>query len=106
MTTATQPVTYTSAEVCRQTGLTYRQLHHYCQRRYLRPQRLIRNSGTLVFDGGTGFDFVFPPAEVEVARMMARLVRLGVTAQKAALVARHPIARAMWKADILRTVNT
>jgi hypothetical protein len=101
MTTATHPATFTSAQVCRQTGLSYRQLHHYCLRGYLRPQRLIRSSGKLVFDGGTGHDFVFPQAELDIARMMARLVALGVTAGCAAVVARDPQQRWRWLADVM-----
>jgi DNA-binding transcriptional MerR regulator len=92
MTTATQPATYSSAEVCRQTGLTYRQLDQWTNHRYLRP--------TQPTGHGTGHNRIFDQAETDVARMMARLVALGVTAQQAARVARDPQQRVRWLADI------
>jgi DNA-binding transcriptional MerR regulator len=96
MTTVTHPATFTSAEVCRQTGLTYRQLDRWTSQRYLRPEQPTGH--------GSGHAYVWTHAELDVARMMARLVALGVTAQQAAKVARDPIDRWLWFAGIRRVV--
>jgi DNA-binding transcriptional MerR regulator len=96
MTMTTQPVTLSSAEVCRQTGLTYRQLDLWCRNGYLQPDqpgKLTDPAGSWV---GSGHERVWSPAEVDVARMMARLVALGVTTQQAAKVARDPDERLRW----------
>jgi DNA-binding transcriptional MerR regulator len=92
MMTDTHPATYTSAEVCRQTGLTYRQLDRWTSQRYLQPEQPTGH--------GSGHAYVWPLAELEVARMMARLVQLGISAQRAARVARHPTERWIWLGDI------
>jgi hypothetical protein len=101
MTTATHPATFTSAEVCRQAGITNRQLRHWTERDYLRPQQHIRGFPKPGSQRPGGFDFEWPQAELEVARMMARLVALGVTAQQAAKVARDPQQRWRWLADVI-----
>jgi DNA-binding transcriptional MerR regulator len=87
MTTATRPATFTSAEVCRQTGLSYRQLDSWNRMGYFAP---------LNDEPGTGHNRVWPQAELDVARMMARLVALGVTPEQAARVARDPFERDLW----------
>jgi hypothetical protein len=96
MTTATQPATYSSAEVCRQTGLTYRQLNWWCMQRYLLPDQ--PNEGP----GRPGR--VWPQAEVDIARMMARLVLLGITPEQAARVARDPDTLERWVAAVVAAV--
>jgi DNA-binding transcriptional MerR regulator len=93
MVTATQPATYTSAEVCRQTGLTYRQLDRWTTQRYLRPEQPTGH--------GSGHAYVWTQAEIDIAAMMARLILLGVTAQQAAWVARDPQERWRWLADVI-----
>jgi DNA-binding transcriptional MerR regulator len=101
MVTATQPAIYTSAEVCRQTGITYKQLDTWSQWRYIQPSFVTRESEPKPWHGrGSGHDRRFTQAEVEVARMMARLVKLGVNAQQAAKVARHPTERWAWLGDV------
>jgi DNA-binding transcriptional MerR regulator len=93
MTTAIRPAMLSSAEVCRQTGLTYRQVDQWTNHRYLRP--------TQPTGHGTGHNRIFSQTELDIARMMARLVLLGVTAQQAARVARDPQQRWRWLADVI-----
>jgi DNA-binding transcriptional MerR regulator len=94
MTTATQPATYSSAEVCRQTGLTYRQLDYWCRHGWLKPESYSR--GNAKPGNGPGWDRRWTQAELNAARMMARLVDLGITPQQAADVARNPDKRLRW----------
>jgi DNA-binding transcriptional MerR regulator len=101
MVTATRPATFTSAEVCQQTGITYKQLDAWSHWGYLHPSFVTRESEPKPWHGGgSGYDRRFDQAEVEVARMMARLVNLGVSAQQAAKVARHPTERWAWLGDV------
>jgi hypothetical protein len=97
MTTATQPTTFTSAEVCRQTGLTYRQLDRWTTQRYLRPEQPTGH--------GSGHAYVWPHTEVDIARMMARLVALDVSAQRAAHIARYPTIRQHWIKSVTEAVR-
>jgi hypothetical protein len=101
MTTATRPATHTSAEVCHQTGISWRQLDTWCRRGYLRAEQY--TPFTRMAEG-SGYPRHFPKAELDVARTMARLVLLGVTAQQAAWVARDPQQRWRWLADVNVTV--
>jgi DNA-binding transcriptional MerR regulator len=96
MTTATRPATFTSAEVCRQTGLSYRQLDSWNRMGYFAP---------LNDEPGTGHNRVWPQAELDVARMMARLVALGVTTQQAAKVARDPQQQWRWLARVTNALE-
>jgi DNA-binding transcriptional MerR regulator len=92
MTMATQPATLSSVEVCRQTGLTYKQVDTWARWGYLRP----RQTGP-----GSGHLREWSQAEVDIARMMARLVALGITPENAAVVARDPSQRWRWLADVI-----
>jgi hypothetical protein len=94
MTTATHPATYSSAEVCRSIGLTYRQLDYWCRHGWLKPEPQSRGNAKPGY--GPGWDRRWPQAELDTARMMARLVHLGITAQQAAKVARDPFERDLW----------
>jgi hypothetical protein len=99
MTTATHPATYSSVEVCRQTGLTYRQLDYWCRQGWLQPEAYSRGNAKPGY--GPGWDRRWSQAELDVAQMMARLVALGVTAQRAAVVAREPWKRWWWLAEVI-----
>lgn len=78
------PQALSSVDVTRITGATYRQLDHWTRRGYLRPAEPTP---------GTGVPRSWPPQEVEVARVMARLVTAGVVPDRAAAVAREHVAR-------------
>lgn len=93
MTTATHPATWSSAEVCHQTGLTYRQLDRWTTQRYLQPEQPTGH--------GSGHAYVWTQDELDRARMMARLVALGVSAQQAAAVARDPMQRWEWLGAVI-----
>jgi len=99
MTTATRPATLSSAEVCRQTGLSYWQLNFWAMNGYLVPSFVSKDGRPS--EGGSGSDRRFTQAEVDVAAMMARLVLLGVTAGRAAAVARDPAQRWRWLAEVM-----
>lgn len=62
------------------TGLTYRQVDHWCRAAYLRPDQP---------DPGSGRRRTFPPGELEVARVMAALTAAGVSPGAAARAARN-----------------
>lgn len=69
--------------LCADLGITYRQLDHWSRMGYLRPVRLERGKG-----GGTGSPRVWPPGELQVARLMGRLTAAGIQPSLAAVVAR------------------
>ena len=62
--------------------LSYRQLDYWTRRGYLRPD---------VPDVGTGYVRTWPREECDVARLMQRLIRAGLSVSKAAKVARAVI---------------
>jgi MerR HTH family regulatory protein len=105
MTTATRPATLSSAEVCRQTGISYRQLDVWCRRGYLDPENVTKDGKWPVEPGVPGWGRRFPQAELDIARTMARLVLLGVTAQRAAAVARDPKEQELWLARVYLAVR-
>lgn len=59
-------------------GLTYRQLDHWTRRGWLRPAHI----------GGTGNARVWSAAELQIADLMRRLTRAGLTPEVAAKAAR------------------
>jgi hypothetical protein len=67
-------------EVCRLTGISYRQLDHWVRKGYLRPARPAAGSGTQ-----RGFSL----AEVAVVRRMVQLTRVGLAPAVAAYCARN-----------------
>ena len=69
--------------LCADLGITYRQLDHWSRMGYLRPVRLDRGRG-----GGTGSPRVWPPGELQVARLMGRLTAASIQPSLAAVVAR------------------
>lgn len=73
-------LTTCSLHVENELGITYKQLHHWAERGYLRPEQARR---------GTGIPRCWPPGEVEIARRMARLTRAGVIPAQAAVFARE-----------------
>jgi DNA-binding transcriptional MerR regulator len=105
MTTATQPATYSSAEVCRQTGITYRQLDSWCRHGWLQPENVTKDGRWPVEPGVPGWGRRFSHAELEMARMMARLILLGVTVQQAAKIARDPKEQELWLARVYLAVR-
>jgi hypothetical protein len=68
----------TSAELMELAGISQRQLTHWSERGFLHPEG----------NGGSGNRWIWPPAEVEVACRMARLVAAGLIVERAAEVAR------------------
>lgn len=58
--------------------LTYRRLDHWCSKGWLRPDHR----------GGTGYARTFTGDEVQVARIMVRLIAAGLTPSAAARIAR------------------
>jgi DNA-binding transcriptional MerR regulator len=72
-----------STQAVREAGITYRQLDHWARLGYLRP----------VQAGGSGNAREWTRAEVNIARLMGRLVRAGVAVETAALFARASQAR-------------
>jgi hypothetical protein len=67
--------TYSSQEVCKQAGITYRQLEFWCIKGYLTP-----------LDGrkGSGVPFTFDGEQLRRAYWLAALVRCGVGVKQAA----------------------
>jgi len=65
--------------IAREVGLTYRQVDYWARLGYLRPEHA----------GGSGNRRIWPPAELEVARQMGRLIAVGLDVAHA-----HDIARA------------
>lgn len=64
--------------------ITYRQLDHWVRKGWLRPD---------VDDVGSGYRRTFPPAELDVARVMGALTAAGMTPRAAERVARgEPLA--------------
>jgi DNA-binding transcriptional MerR regulator len=59
-------------------GLTYRKLDHWARRGWLRP----------IHTGGTGNNRVWPQNELQIADLMRRLTRAGLTPEAAAEAAR------------------
>jgi DNA-binding transcriptional MerR regulator len=74
----------TSAEVCEETGITYRRLDFWVRQGYLRPAG----------QTGTGHRRKWPESEVRVARHMSRLIDAGWTVAAAARIARAGEGRA------------
>jgi len=101
---ATRPATFTSAEICRQTGLTYRQLDRWCRKGWLRPDQPSKPETARRWEG-SGHNCVFSSAELDVARIMARLVTLDVTPERAAHIARYPTIRQAWLENIAEAVQ-
>lgn len=73
------PELLSSADVAWKAGITFRQCDHWVRRGYLRPD------GAAL---GSGRPRRWPRAEVDVARAMARLVRIGLTPAAAHRIAR------------------
>lgn len=61
-------------------GITYRQMDHWCRQRYLRVDNP---------DPGSGRRRIFPPEEVRVVSVMARLVKAGLSVEGAHRAARN-----------------
>lgn len=99
MTAILAPPTYSSAQVCQQTGCTYRQLDYWCRHGWLQPEAYSRGNAKPGY--GPGWDRRWTQDELDRAWMMARLVELGVTAQQAAKVARDERGRRRWLADVI-----
>jgi DNA-binding transcriptional MerR regulator len=62
------PTRYTSSTLCAETGVTYRRLDYWTRRGYLHPDHR----------GGTGYDRIWPPEEIEIARRIDRLAAAGL----------------------------
>jgi len=74
-------VTYTTDDVARATGLTYRQVDRIVTRRYVdhpRPQP------------GTGQPRTFDDAQLDRIGAIAALIQAGVTPRRAAVIAQSP----------------
>jgi hypothetical protein len=66
-------------------GITYRQLDHWVTRGYLRPEN----------KPGSGYGREFSESEIEIAKLMAKLVHAGFRAEKAAKTARYVLAEGL-----------
>ncbi len=75
----TEGLSTCSLHVEHEIGITYRQLNHWVIRGYLRPDQERRSSGVARS---------WTAAELEVARRMGRLVRAGLTPERAIVFAR------------------
>jgi DNA-binding transcriptional MerR regulator len=79
-------------------GITYRQLDHYCRRGYLHPAHR-----------GSGYDRAFTPKEIEIAKRMVTLIRVGFTVAAAAAYARKMVeshwngSLTLFRGDIVAT---
>ena len=78
-------MTATTSEVLAATNLTHRKLDWWVRQGYLQPDREQDGSGS-------GYDRLWPQAEVEVVQLMARLVNVGLLPSAASVYARHLIA--------------
>jgi DNA-binding transcriptional MerR regulator len=76
----------TIAEVCEATGVTPRQVRHWTHQGYLE----------VAAGGGHGRHLLYTAEEVEVARRMAILLRVGLTLSCAGAVARLWAAHPLW----------
>jgi hypothetical protein len=63
--------------VLRRTGATYRQLDHWCTRKYIRPG-----------NPGTGTSREWPESEIKVAQLMVRMTAAGIPPRLAVRIAR------------------
>lgn len=100
--TQVQP-TYSSADVCRQTGISYRMLDNYVRQGYLKPEARPTRWDTTrtATPGKPGWARHFTQDELEVARMLATLVALGVSPQQAATLTRDRAVRWGWVGDVI-----
>ena len=100
MTETQTPPTYSSAQVRRQTGLSFKQLDYWTRKGWLRTTWRSRDGRTVGY-GGSGIDRRFSQEELDRATMMARLVALGVAPQQAAKVARNRPLRWYWVGEVI-----
>lgn len=86
MTTTTQPRTFTSEQVLEHGGMTYRQLDHWVRQGWLNPtrQRASRHYGSASYGEISGNPRVWSEREAIKAVCLARMVRAGITPQRAA----------------------
>jgi hypothetical protein len=73
------------------TGATYRQLDYWCTQGYLRPEQTKR---------GRGFNRDWPPSERDVARVIVRLLAVGVELAAAAKIAREIVGDDATRVDL------
>ena len=67
-------------DLLRASGATYRQLDYWCLKGFLVPTPQDKT--------GSGYAREWPPEEIEVARRMVKLVKLGFTPSGASIIAR------------------
>lgn len=76
---AEQEVVTGSEELARSIGITYRKMDYWCKLGYLQP---------LDPEPGSGYERLWPGAELEIARRMGRLAAAGLPLAFAAHLAR------------------
>jgi DNA-binding transcriptional MerR regulator len=80
--TATQEQAYSSAQLMRQSGLTYRQLDYYCAMGYLAPAE---------DEPGSGHPRRYSEDQVRIAVLIKKLLDAGFTVSAAATLAREHV---------------
>lgn len=110
MTTDDDVAPVTTADLCRLAGITYRQLDYWTRAGYCTPAYAVTNGTSLTseqraqlpdrwrppIDPGTGAVRYFHPAEADVVKRIALLLRVGMTLDCSARIARSWAEHPAW----------